>query len=83
MRGNKRESAMAEKRNKAAQGPPKPASWLLVLPVALIEVVLLLATLVVGWFSPKTGLRITRWSIRTLPGPEWYGIDSKRGRERR
>ena len=41
-------------------------------PMALIELVLLVANWIVGLISPKLGRRFLEWNIRTLPDRDWY-----------
>ena len=46
--------------------------WLLIIPMALFEIVFLGVCWIAAFFHPPTGKRLAEWSIRTLPGPNWY-----------
>ena len=45
---------------------------LLIVPMAIFELLFLGVCWFVAWAHPKTGKKLVEWSLRTLPGPEWY-----------
>jgi len=45
---------------------------LLIIPMAIIEIVLLLLNWIVAFINPKLGERMMQWNMRTLPDKDWY-----------
>ena len=42
--------------------------------MAIFELALLAVCWAVAAANPRTGKRLVEWSLRTLPGPEWYSL---------
>ncbi len=45
---------------------------LLIIIMAIVEIHLLAACWIVAVIHPRTAKRMVLWSMRTLPGKEWY-----------
>ena len=45
---------------------------LLIMPMAIIEIVLLILNWIVAFLNQKLGKRMMQWNMRTLPDKSWY-----------
>lgn len=56
---------------------------LMIVPMALFELAFLAVCLFAGLVHPKTGKQLVSWSLRTLPGQNWYMTVPARHRRKR
>jgi len=45
---------------------------LLIIPMAILELILLLLNWIVALVNPRLGKKMIRWNMRTLPPKGWY-----------